>query len=94
MSFLLYSELVSLCYLFHLKMMIFFFPDRLGVLEKTDPGDNKPTYFKVWPYLLKFYYQLCLSLKRMWNIFLPFRYCARKFVYVVVSSIVFETVFS
>ena len=22
----------------------FFFPDRPGVLEKTDPGDGKPTY--------------------------------------------------
>ena len=23
----------------------FFFPDRPGVLEKTDPRDGKPTYF-------------------------------------------------
>ena len=24
--------------------------DRPGVLEKTDSGDGKPTYFYVWPY--------------------------------------------
>ena len=27
------------------------FSDRPGVLEKTDPGDGKPTYFYVSPYL-------------------------------------------
>ena len=25
------------------------FSDPPGVLEKTDPGDRKPTYFQVWP---------------------------------------------
>ena len=25
------------------------FSDRPSVLEETDPGDDKPTYFEVWP---------------------------------------------
>ena len=34
------------------KKKLFF--DRPGVLEKTDPGDDKPTYFLVWPKLILF----------------------------------------
>ena len=40
----------DLWYLFHIIMTFFYF-DRPFVLEKTDPGDWKPTYFKVWPKL-------------------------------------------
>ena len=35
---------------FHLRMLKKkYFPDRPGVLEKTDPGEDKLTYFYVWP---------------------------------------------
>ena len=34
------------------------------------------------------------SLKRIWNIFLPYMYCEIKFVYVMTPSIVAKTVFS
>ena len=31
-----------------------FFPYRQCVLEEIDPGDGKPTHFKVWPSSLNF----------------------------------------
>ena len=40
------------------------------------------------------YYQLCFSLKKMRNIFLPYKYSGVNFVYVLVSSIDIETAFS
>ena len=35
----------GLMYLFHLKMIKKKISDRPGLLEKTDPGDSKPTCF-------------------------------------------------
>ena len=42
----------------------FFFPDRPGVLEKTDSGDGRPTYFQVWPQQNTFIFNFSVILQQ------------------------------
>ena len=50
-------------------------PDRLGVLEKSDLGDGKPTYFEVWP---KSYYLGFYNIHYNFEFLLAIQFCFKK----------------